>query len=79
MTHYENDTAIREELAHILNAQDLGHVVLIDDSNCFGSNPAYPTIEEVKELIMAKRANARITVKDYIIRVVPRYKFSVFV
>ena len=66
----EKDTPIYEELAHILNAPDLGHVILVDDARNFGSDPAYPTLEELKEFVNSKRPS-RITVEDDSIRIVP--------
>jgi hypothetical protein len=67
----EKDTPILEELTHILNAQGLNHVVVIDDARHFGRHPSYPSIEELKELVNSRRGNLRITVEDDIIRIVP--------
>lgn len=66
----EKDTPIYEELAHILSAPDLGHVILVDDARNFGSDPAYPTLDELKEFVNSKRPS-RITVEDDSIRIVP--------
>jgi len=65
----EKDTPVFEELDHILGAPDLGHVVVIDDARCFGSDPAYPTIEALREYVRAKRPHARIAVADDSIRI----------
>jgi hypothetical protein len=59
----ETDTPIWEELEHILNARPLGHVVIIDDARAFGSDSAYPTIEELKEFV-GSRSDGDITVED---------------
>jgi hypothetical protein len=67
----ETDTPICEELKHILNARPLGHVVIIDDARAFGSDSAYPTIEELKEFVGSKR-ECTITVEDDSIRIVLR-------
>jgi len=67
----DTDTPIYEELAHIFNAQDKGHVIIIDDARCFGADPAYPTIEELREFIRSIRPNFNIAVKDDSIRVTP--------
>ena len=64
------DTPIREELMGILNAPDIGHVIIIDDARCFGTDPAYPSIAELTELIASKR-NIAIHIKNDSIRVTP--------
>lgn len=58
----EHDTPIYKELEHILNAPDLGHVILIDDARCFGSYEGYPTLQEIEDLIRAKRPDVSISV-----------------
>jgi hypothetical protein len=67
----EKDTPIFEELEHILRAPDLGHVIVIDDARHFGSDPAYPTIEELRKYVVSKRPHARITVEGDSIRITP--------
>jgi len=67
----EKDTPIFEELRQILAHQDLGHVIVIDDARFFGVDPAYPTIDELKEFVLSKRNNIRITVEHDSIRIVP--------
>jgi hypothetical protein len=64
------DTPIYEELTHILHMKDFGHVILIDDACRFGTDPAYPTTEELKDFIRTKCEEALISVEDDIIRVV---------
>lgn len=66
------DTPIREELNHILNSPDIGHVIIIDDARCFGTDSAYPSIEELCEFIKSKRSNLDFTVQDDIIRITPK-------
>jgi hypothetical protein len=65
------DTPIYEELDHILSARDLGHVIIIDDARCFGVDADYPTLEELKAYVLARRPNLAITVQDDSIRIVP--------
>ncbi len=65
------DSPIYEELTHILNAPDLGHVIVIDDARCFGADPSYPAVEELAEFVNSKRPSA-VTVEDDSIRIVPR-------
>lgn len=65
------DTPIYEELTHIFNARDRGHVIIIDDARCFGADPAYPGIEELSEFIISKRPDSSITIEDDSIRITP--------
>lgn len=65
----EKDTPIFEELRHILNATDRGHVIIIDDARLFGTDPAYPSIEDLSKFIKSKRANLDIAVQDDSIRI----------
>jgi hypothetical protein len=65
------DTPIFKELRHILNAPDRGHVIIIDDAHCFGSDPAYPRIEDIKDFIKSKRPNLEIVIQDDSIRIAP--------
>ncbi len=66
------DTPIMEELQHILDAENGGHVMIIDDARCFGTNPAYPTIEQVKCFIRSKRKDVEIIIRHDSIRVAPK-------
>ena len=65
------DTPIYEELDHILNAEDRDHVIIIDDARLFGSDPAYPSIEELNEFIESKRSDVKIIVQEDSIRITP--------
>ena len=64
------DTPILKELNHIFNAPDFGHVIVIDDARCFGIDPAYPTIEELKHFICSQKSNASINIQDDSIRII---------
>ena len=68
----DKDTPIYEELDHIFNHPDRGHVIIIDDARYFGRHPAYPGIEELKSLIRSKRPDTNIVVLDDIIRITPK-------
>jgi hypothetical protein len=68
----DKDTPIYEELSHILDAPDKGHVIVIDDAWCFGVDPAYPSIEELSDFIKSKRPNTNIIVEDDSIRITPK-------
>jgi hypothetical protein len=67
----EKDTPIFEELDHILRAPDLGHVIVIDDARYFGSDPGYPTLEDLRRYVFSKRPNVRVTVEGDSIRITP--------
>jgi hypothetical protein len=69
----QSDTPIYEELTHIFNAKDLGHVVLIDDARCFETEPSYPNLEDLRRFVTSKRENVEISVENDIIRIVRRY------
>jgi hypothetical protein len=65
------DTPIYEELHYILDAQERGHVIIIDDAHCFGTDSAYPSIEELIHFIKTKRPDVSIVIQDNSIRIVP--------
>jgi len=67
----EKETPVFEELGHIFSTPDQGHVILIDDARCFGTDPAYPTMEELTGFIRSKRPEAGIEVRDDSIRITP--------
>ena len=67
----DKDTPIYEELTHIFNSQQRGHVVIIDDARCFGTDAAYPSIDELIKFIKAKNPNATIEVENDSIRIFP--------
>lgn len=64
-------TPIYEELQQIFDAEDRGHVIIIDDARCFESDPAYPRIDDLFSFIKSRRSNITITVLDDIIRISP--------
>jgi hypothetical protein len=68
----DKDTPIYEELHLILNAGDIGHVIIIDDARCFGTDPAYPSKEELVEFIRSKKSNVDIAVLDDSIIITPK-------
>ena len=65
-----NDTPIYQELQHILSAQEMRHVIVIDDARKFGNDPSYPSIEDLTAFVRSKRANVQFTVQDDAIRIV---------
>jgi len=67
----EHETPVREELEHIFRAPDLGHVIVIDDARAFGTDPAYPTLEELAKYVRSQRPRATVLVEDDSIRITP--------
>lgn len=61
-------TPIRQELDSILNHSLPDHVILIDDARLFRGDSDYPTIEEVKEIVLDRHPNWVFGVGDDIIR-----------
>lgn len=68
----DQETPVIGELQHILDAPDRGHVIIIDDARCFGTDPAYPTIEELTTFIKSSRPNVDISIQDDSIRITPK-------
>lgn len=66
-----DETPILEELRHILSAPDIGHVIVIDDARCFGSDPEYPTIDVLYSYVNLMRPHLFFVVKDDSIRITP--------
>jgi hypothetical protein len=52
------DTPIYEELSHIFE-HDPRHVIVIDDARCFGRDPDYPSLHELREFIPLEAARRR--------------------
>lgn len=67
----KKDTPIYEELTHIFNNKQSGHVIIIDDARCFGQDPAYPSIDKLTDFIRSMRPDANIEIEDDSIRITP--------
>jgi hypothetical protein len=65
------DTPILSEVDQILSVAEAGHVIVIDDARCFGTDPAYPTLETLKEFVLARRPSCRYEVAGDSIRIAP--------
>lgn len=65
------DTPILAELEQILSVAEVGHVIVIDDARCFGTDLAYPTLEALKEFVLARRPGCRYEVAGDSIRIAP--------
>ena len=63
------NTPILAELNHILNHSIKDHVILIDDARCFNGLDDYPTIDELKKIIVDKKPALQFSVADDIIRI----------
>jgi hypothetical protein len=46
-------------------------VIVIDDARCFGRDPDYPSLRELREFIRSKRPDAEVEVEDDSIRITP--------
>jgi hypothetical protein len=49
-------------------------VVIIDDARLFGTDPAYPSIDEVREHVLSRDRMLEIDVVDDAIRIMPMRK-----
>jgi hypothetical protein len=65
------DTPVVEEL-QIIMATGQPHVILIDDARLFGTDPAYPTLEWVREFVTTQDRPFSFSYDQDVIRVVPR-------
>jgi len=63
------ETPIMQELRRILNHPIAEHVILIDDAREFVGQKDYPTIAQLRHLILEKRPNWVFEVKNDIIRI----------
>jgi hypothetical protein len=67
----EKETPICEELHTILRAKPFKHVILIDDARCFGVDPDYPPVDELRKLVDSYSRGYSVAVKDDCIRITP--------
>ena len=68
----EKSTPVLNELRYILSAEDLRHVILVDDARAFGKAEDYPSLDELKDFVFSFRKNVEIINKDDIIRILPK-------
>jgi hypothetical protein len=66
------DTPVLDELGAILTSAKKGSVVIMDDARCFGTDPAYPSIQAVKDFVKDRSSDFDIEVRDDGIRLFPR-------
>jgi len=67
----EKDTPIFEELNAILSKPNIGNVIIIDDARCFGTDPSYPSLNQIEAFVFSKNPNLTVSVKDDSIRIIP--------
>ena len=67
----EEATPILAELQHVLTAAQRGHIIVIDDARCFGTDPAYPSLAVIEQFVSSLRPDVRMTIKDDLIRIMP--------
>ena len=66
------DTPVVEELTAVLGSRERRHAVVVDDARCFGSDPAYPSVEEMLALVRSKRRDVDVEVDPDMLRISPR-------
>lgn len=64
----ELDTPIFAELECILK-HPMEHVIVIDDARCFGTDPGYPSIEQLSDFVRSVKPNAAISIEYDSIRI----------
>lgn len=64
-----SDTPVVKELEAILS-DPRDHVILIDDARLFTGKDGYPTLEEIRNLVLNRRKDYSVTMEDDIIRIV---------
>lgn len=67
----ENDTPVNEELRAIFQPGLPDHIVLIDDARCFGTEPSYPSLEQLRAQIQKVRPGWNVEVAGDCIRIYP--------
>ena len=68
----EKETPIEEELKSILSLGHIGDVILIDDARLFVGDNDYPTIPQLKKMILSRRPQVDIEIEDDIIQIFPK-------
>jgi hypothetical protein len=63
------ETPIKNELTAILSHAVDGHVVLIDDARCFTGENDYPTLDELKSFVAARKPNYKFSLQHDVIRI----------
>lgn len=66
-----NDTPVFQELEQILARPEhlLGHVILVDDARCFGTDTGYPSTDELQAFFEHRGVDCHFEIADDIIRI----------
>ena len=67
----DSECPIVNEVRKILEARE-NDIILIDDAHCFGSMTDYPSIEELRTLILNLSANLKFEINDNMILLLPK-------
>ncbi len=67
----EQDCPVLAELAAIAGTKRHDHCILIDDALCFTQTPGYPTIEEIRKVLLGINPEFSITVENDCIAALP--------
>ena len=65
----DQHSPIFQELGHIFHHPIRGHVIVIDDARLFGTDAAYPTLEQLQHFIDARSTPRKLEVIDDAIRI----------
>ncbi len=65
----KSKTPVFVELLRILHHKTKGHVILMDDADCFTGENDYPTVGEVIETVKSMKPTWVVIIKDNIIRI----------
>lgn len=63
------ETPIKNEMTIILSHPIDGHVLLIDDARCFTGANDYPTLDELRSFVAARKPNYKFSVEHDAIRI----------
>lgn len=66
----DKETPVLEELETIFSSH-FSHIVLIDDAWCFNGKGDYPSVDQLKNMILQKNPAYKFSVEDQIIRITP--------
>lgn len=66
-----SDTPIIQELQHVLASSEPRHIILIDDARLFGTDPAYPSLQDIEAIVAQSRTPKVFSIKDDCIFIEP--------
>lgn len=68
----QTETPVIDELDLVLRIPDRTDVILVDDARCFDGKNGWPTVEDLRAFVAARRPDCAFDVRDDIIRITPR-------